>query len=310
MEHLVTLGHVSDLHATPVRPGRLQPLLSKRALGWLSWTLRRRRRYRPEVLEALVRDLEQTAPHQVAVTGDLTNVALEEEFPAAAAWLARLGPPSRVNVIPGNHDAYVAVPAERGWDLWRDYLASDPEARSFGPAPADGFPSLRLRGPLALVGLCTARPTAPLLATGHVGGDQLARLGDLLEALRDAGRCRVVLVHHPPQPGVVSSRRALDDAAALCDVLRRTGAELVLHGHLHRVRVDRLEGPDGPIPVVGVPSASHTGPGPEKCAAYHLYDIEMRAGARPRIRMRTRAYDPASGRFAARGPEAGELLAE
>lgn len=308
MEHPVTLAHVSDLHATPVRSERLQPLLSKRAFGWLSWKLRRRRRHRVEVLEALVADLARQAPHQVAVTGDLTNVALEEEFPAAAAWLARLGPPSRVSAIPGNHDAYVAVPAVRGWDLWRDYLASDPEARRFGEPAPDGFPSLRLRGPLALVGLCSAQPTGFFLASGRVGDDQLARLGDLLAALRDAGWCRVVMIHHPPEPGVVSPRRALGDAAGLCDVLRRRGAELVLHGHLHRTRVGRLEGPEGPIPVLGVPSASHAGPGVEKSAAYHLLDIETRAGARPRIRLRTRGYDPVSGTFAARGPEEGALL--
>jgi 3',5'-cyclic AMP phosphodiesterase CpdA len=59
------------------------PLLGKRALGWLSWKLRRRHAHRSEVLEALIADLRKTAPDHVAVTGDLTNVSLEDEFGAA-----------------------------------------------------------------------------------------------------------------------------------------------------------------------------------------------------------------------------------
>jgi len=109
-------------------------------------------------------------------------------------------------------------------------------------------------------------------------------------------------------PGATSRRRALDDAAAFADVLRRRGAELVLHGHLHRTRIDALPGPRGPIPVVGVPSASHAGPSPERCAAYHLYDIEPAADGRFEIRYRTRAWQPGRGRFEARGAEEGVRL--
>ena len=92
-------------------------------------------------------------------------------------------------------------------------------------------------------------------------------------------------------------------------MLRRRGAELVLHGHLHRTTLASLPGPERAIPVIGVPSASHAGPGAKRCAAYHLYDI-ARDGARGRfaIRRRVRAYDPATGHFTARGPDAGELI--
>ena len=53
------LAHISDLHATPVLPRGITPLLGKRALGWLSWQLRRRHVHRPEVLEALLLDTER-----------------------------------------------------------------------------------------------------------------------------------------------------------------------------------------------------------------------------------------------------------
>ena len=284
---------------------RLRP---KRALGWLSWHLRRRRRYRPAVLEALLADLAQTAPDQIAITGDLTQIALEGEFREAAGWLARFGSPDRVSAIPGNHDAYVPVPNERGWQLWSAYLESDRSAAVFRGESDPPFPSVRVRGEIALVGICTAEPTPPFTATGRVGRDQLARLDGVLARLGAAGLCRVLLIHHPPVAGLTSRWRSLRDAGALGEVLRRRGAELVLHGHLHRTTRAALLGPAHPIPVCGVPSASHAGPNPARSAAYHLYEIDGERGSYS-IRRRVRAWDPAIGRFTARGPEAGEVIA-
>jgi 3',5'-cyclic AMP phosphodiesterase CpdA len=305
---IVTLGHISDLHATQVPLFSLEALRSKRALGWLSWHVRRRRRYRPAVLEALLADLAQTAPDHLAITGDLTQIALERELREAADWLARFGSPERVHAIPGNHDAYAGVPRDGGWQYWSDYLASDrPTAPLHGVAD-DAFPSVRVRGELALVGVCTARPTPPFSATGRVGAKQLARLEETLARLGAERLCRVLLIHHPPVAGLTSRRRSLRDSSALGEVLRRCGAELVLHGHLHRTTRASLPGPERPIPVLGVPSASHAGPTPRRCAAYHLYDIK-RARSGFAIRRRVRAYDPATGRFTARGSETGEMIA-
>lgn len=260
------------------------------------------------MLEALLRDLADTRPDHLAITGDLTNVALPEEFDEARRWLARLGPPHAVTLIPGNHDAYVRVPEARSWALWSDYLASDASggellAELWGREKADAlaFPSLRRVGPLALVGLCSAVPTAPLLASGSLGSEQLRRLSELLAELGSRGIPRVVLVHHPPEPGVVTARRALRDASALCDVLRGSGAELVLHGHLHRTHIGSLPGPTGPIPVVGVRSASHVGGKPGRVARYHLYRVEPGTG---RITLQAREYSAESDRF----HDAGEQL--
>lgn len=296
---IYTLAHLSDLHATPVAPRGPLPLLGKRALGWLSWRLRRRHAHRTEVLEALLEDLRTQAPDHVAVTGDLTNVSLEDEFPAARGWLERIGDPQHVTAVPGNHDAYVAVPRERSWDLWRDWLRADEEWRARA-VPSSDFPSVRVRGPLALVGLCSARPTLPLLAGGTLGAAQLERLEQVLVALRERGLVRVVLLHHPPVPGVVSLRRALWDARALCAVLSRCGAELLLHGHLHRTRFDAIAGPQGPIPVVCARSASDHGSKPGRRAQYHLVDVDA-DGGRARLALRVRGFDPASGRFRAEG---------
>jgi len=295
---MIRVAHLSDLHATPARAG-LRALLGKRFFGWLSWQVRRRHAHQPSVLAALVEDLHREAPDQIVVTGDLTNVAGEEEFPAARDWLERIGPPERVSIVPGNHDAYVPVACEKGVGLWRDYIESDDGGQ--GLARRGMYPALRVRGELAVVGVSTAVPTPLFQAGGRVGAEQLERLGELLARLGGLGLFRMVLIHHPPEAGVVSRRRELRDGASVREVLARAGAELVLHGHMHRTRLGSVPGPSGPIPVVGARSASDVGRRPEKRAQYHVYEVSPAEAGRFRIRMRVRGYDPATGGFVAEG---------
>jgi 3',5'-cyclic AMP phosphodiesterase CpdA len=205
-----------------------------------------------------------------------------------------------VSVVPGNHDAYVPIPREASWDHWSEFLRSDRLPRADGAEELE-FPTLRVRGAAAFVGLCSAQPTAVGLATGALGEAQLARLERLLEAGIDPRLCRILLIHHPPTEGAVVARRSLTDAAALRAVLSRTGVDLVLHGHGHRTLIGAIDGPSGPIPVVGARSSSDVGHRPDKRAQYHLYEIEPAAGGarRFRIRLRIRGWDPAARSFAA-----------
>ena len=314
---MFSLAHLSDLHATPVRVQRASELLNKRLLGWLSWRLKGHRIYRPEVLDSLVDDLKVTAPDHVVVTGDLTTISCEGEFPAAREWLQRLGGAKHVSVVPGNRDVYVRTPGVATLERWSEFMRSDPAPapdaagldepegleRAEAPgAPASGFPAIRVRGPVALIGVCSAAPTAPFLAGGRVGDAQLERLERELAALAASSLCRVVLIHHPPVPGAVPPRRALGDLDRLLALLRRWGADLVLHGHVHRTSIARVPGPRGAIPVVGVRSGSDARALPHRCAQYHVYDIEPGGPERRfRIALRARGYDPGTGRFGAAG---------
>jgi 3',5'-cyclic AMP phosphodiesterase CpdA len=142
----------------------------------------------------------------------------------------------------------------------------------------DGFPFLRRRGNIALIGLSTAVPTAPLMATGRLGKHQLARLLELLDQTR--GLFRVVLIHHPAITPPKRRLRRLVDAADLRDVLADKGAELLLHGHDHSRSLVWLDGPKTRIPSVGVPSASARAPhGDENGAGYNLFHIDGEAGS-------------------------------
>ncbi len=307
---MFSLGHLSDLHATPVVVENPIHLLNKRFFGWLSWRIRRQRFHRSSVVEALMDDLNRTSIDHLVVTGDLTNLSLSSEFGAARERLKRLGDARDVSIVPGNHDAYVRVAQAASWNLWSDYFESDDGDSDDGESaegrsdPRDRFPTLRIRGPLAVVGLCSALPTRLFDATGTLGDAQLERVERMLHRLSESDLCRVISIHHPITEGATHPRRWLRDAESLRGVIGRAGADLVVHGHNHRTLLAAIDGPDGSIPVVGVRSASDIGQRPEHRAQYHVYEIERNCesrGPRFRIALRIRGYDPGSGRFRAEG---------
>jgi 3',5'-cyclic AMP phosphodiesterase CpdA len=261
-----TLAHLSDPHLPPLPRPLLRELSGKRALGYLNWTRNRHKYHRRDVLDALVSDLQARAPDHIAVTGDLVNLALEAEFAPARAWLESVGAPDRVTVVPGNHDAYVRATQRRFAETWRSYLEGDDTS-----AETIAFPSLRRRGPLALIGLSSAVPTPPLMATGSLGRSQLDALERLLAQLAAEPAFRVLLVHHPLRSNARAKR--LTDASELLALLKRHGVELVLHGHDHVQSTIWIEGPNGPIPAIGVPSASALAHRHYPAAAYNLFSI-------------------------------------
>jgi 3',5'-cyclic AMP phosphodiesterase CpdA len=285
-------AQISDPHLSSLAAVRWRDLLNKRFLGYLSWRRKRRFEHRPEVLDALLADLRQYRLDQLLVTGDLTHVGLPQEFREARDWLGRLGDPAEVAVVPGNHDAYVAADWGETFALWREYMASDSTVAGHGGA----FPSLRVRGDIAFVGVSTACPKPPLMATGTAGARQLSQLRELLADAARERRFRVVYLHHSPLPGDERWRKRLTDAPALRDVLVEQGAELIVHGHGHRGSLAELETCHGPAPVIAVPSASALGLHGADSACYNHYTVTG-SGEGWRLEIETRAYDHGKGRF-------------
>ena len=265
-----TLAHLSDPHLPPLPAARVRDLAGKRALGYLNWIRNRHKYHRREVLDALVADMQAQRPDHIAVTGDLVNLALEAEFTPAQAWLESIGTPRDVTVVPGNHDAYVRAT--------RHYFAGAFENYLRGDAEADGtpFPFVRRRGPLALIGVSSAVPTPPLMATGRLGRAQLDALDQRLAQLSGDEAFRVLLVHHPLHSD--SRIKRLTDSLALQAVLKRRGVELVLHGHDHIHSTMWVEGVDKQIPAIGVPSASAIAHRHYPGAAYNLFSISGDGG--------------------------------
>jgi 3',5'-cyclic AMP phosphodiesterase CpdA len=228
------------------------------------------------------------------VTGDLTHVGLPMEFRQALAWLRELGAPEEVLVIPGNHDASVATPWEDTFSLWRDYMASD----ELAAGDNELFPSLRVRGQIAFIGLSTACPKPPLMATGTVSARQLEQLPRLLDAARQQGLFRVVHLHHSPLPGKEIWRKRLTNARQVLQLIIDHGAELVLNGHGHRAHYDELTTSQGMAPVIAIPSASAMGLHGSNAAAYNCYQVE-RDGEGWQLQVQSRRYQPDREAFAA-----------
>ena len=257
------LAHLSDSHIGPLPEPRWRELMSKRLTGYLNWQ-RRGRIHNMDVLGAIVADIHAQAPDHIAMTGDILNIGLPAEFPLASDWLKTLGDAQGVSFVPGNHDAYVPSAMPFIAKTFAPWMAGDEAAQH-------AFPYLRRRGDMAIIGLTSGVPTAPLLANGRLGGAQRARFAQMLGDTR--GLMRVVMIHHPPHNTGATPGRGLTDSRRFEKIIREQGAELIIHGHNHRHSVAYLEGPQGRVPVVGVASASAV-PGSERHrAAWHLYEI-------------------------------------
>jgi len=261
------LAHLSDLHAFTLDGARPWHWLTKRTAGYVNLLLNRRDKHPLRLFEAAMADLNRRPVDEVVVTGDLTSLSLPGEFRLARGFLDRLTLGNQhVTLVPGNHDVYTL-----------DAMWSRPFAEAFAPYVTSdsgraGYPLLRRRGELSIVGLSTARPSPVPLADGWVGASQLAALEEMLDAER--GHFRVVLLHHPPNTNRHSILRGLRDRGALQKVLARVGCELVLHGHEHRDVRTELRGPDGAIPVIGVASGTYADERADRRARYNVYRIE------------------------------------
>ena len=264
------LAHLTDPHVGPLPRPRLRQLLGKRITGYVNWSRGRKASHDMELLGQLVTDLRDQNPDHIACTGDICNIGLPNEWPTSRVFLEGLGSSEAVSFVPGNHDAYVPGALEGLLGEIAPWVAGD-------DGPAGRFPYLRRRGPLALVGLSSAIPTAPFVASGKLGSKQLKAAEAMLADLTGQACCRVVMVHHPPHVGGAPPGRNLTDARAFETMMRRVGADLVLHGHNHIGTVAWIKGPNGRIPVIGAPSASARGGAIVHRAGYHLYTISQDA---------------------------------
>ena len=273
---MFVLAHLSDPHLGPLPRPSMRELASKRLLGYVNWQRSRSDIHRAEAIEAITADLRRERPDHVAVTGDLVNIALPSEFARARQWLESLGAPTNVSLVPGNHDAYVRAAAVHRDRHWAPYMKGDPVP---GREAAAIFPYVRRRGGVALVGLSTAVVTPAFMATGRLGGPQLARAAEILAELGAAGLFRVVMIHHPPGIPASWPHKLLTDAAAFRCMIAEAGAELLIHGHDHVHALTWLAGNGARVPAVGVPSASARAGMKHDAAAYNLYRIGGGAGA-------------------------------
>ncbi len=291
------LAHLSDAHIGPLPHARRRDLIGKRITGYINWKRGRSTAHDMDVLAAVVTDLRDQGPSQVAMTGDILNIGLPGEFPLAEAWLKTLGEPGRdVSFVAGNHDAYTrgSLPTlARTFAPWTTSDASN----------APGYPYMKVRDGVALIGLCSGVPRAPFIASGRLGQSQRLACETLLAAAGAQNLTRIVMLHHPPRISDIGGHvaRGLSDHQAFARMIGRVGAELIIHGHNHKLYVDYIEGPAKPVPVVGVPSASAVKGNPRNRAGYHLFSVDG-TGAAATIVARARGLLPGERLIGDLGP--------
>jgi 3',5'-cyclic AMP phosphodiesterase CpdA len=261
------LVHLTDPHLSSLDNLRMADLRGKRWSGYLSWRQNRRKKYLHAVLERLTSAVRSEGADQVLVTGDLVHIGLQQEIDQAAAWLSSLGPAGQVMLVPGNHDYYVAESSELFNHAWADYLFHGSKDRT--------FPVLRRLDGVTLLGLSTACATPVFMASGRLGERQLDAARAMLEQAVAEGQMVVVLIHHPPLPGMTSLRKGLADAGGLQQLLERFTPALVLHGHLHHNRGQLL----GDTRIYCTAAASSAAD-----ASYRVIDVE-KTGATKTLRV-------------------------
>lgn len=273
------IAHISDLHLLGSEEIPPRRLVGKRFTGWVNLRFRRHAIHKPRAAQAVAREIRQRDVDHVVITGDMTNLALESEFEAVRSFLEHdlAMPPESVSVVPGNHDTYTrgAYRSRRFQCFLGEYITSDLPGAT-GVPDIGRFPYVRLRGPAAIIGLSTAVPRAPLVASGSVGKAQRMALRSLLEHADVRSRTPVILQHHPwhqPPTRMKAFMQGLADADEEHAVLKELERGLLLHGHLHR-RVRRtIETDTGRLDAIGTTSASLLDDREDRMSGFNLYEI-------------------------------------
>jgi 3',5'-cyclic AMP phosphodiesterase CpdA len=161
-----------------------------------------------QVVDALIRTVNEIKPDVIAISGDLTQRAKREEFAQAKQFLQNL--PFPQVIVPGNHDISL-------YNLWRRFF-KPLERYNEVATPAN---KQYIDSEIAVIGVNTARSL--VFKGGRVNEEQIAEVGKIMAGLSQP-RVEMIVSHHPLTE--VASKQVLEQ---LMDV----GVNIFLAGHRH-----------------------------------------------------------------------------
>ena len=274
------IGHISDLHILDIDEIRPREFLNKRLVGGVNLLLNRSDEHSVGVVREAINHLDRQDVDHIAISGDVTNLALDSEFAAVADIVRDISDhEERVSVVPGNHDYYTrdAANSRRFERHFAPYLRSDLPAYQLD----SGYPFCKLMGEdIALVGLNSGIVTPWFFATGKIREEELESASALLEDPELRDRFTIVMVHHhlvPFEHSRVEYTRRLVNADDLLEMVRRRCVDLVIHGHNHHfatIEIPHLGGP-GTLRICEAGSTSLSEyADPKFGGKYNIYHIE------------------------------------
>ena len=237
----VRIAHLSDLHLLSLEGAVPFRLFNKRITGYANLRFNRRSKHKPFAVRAAAKAIRALGVDHVVITGRSLEPGARARVRARAELPRRRSRPAPGPGEPGAGQPRRLharrVPLEALPRLLRAVPAlGSPGARRRGKRGA--FPFVHLRGPVAIIGLSTAVPRLPLVASGRdwAGAARRARPRPR-PTRRSASRTR----RHPPAPPAPQPRepprrrsRAWPTPPRRCASSQRLTRGLVLHGHLHR----------------------------------------------------------------------------
>ena len=186
-------------------------------------------RTRPDLLDPLVKLAADLAPDLVVVSGDFTQRARRNQFVEAAKFLDRLRSPWLA--VPGNHDVSLDNVMIRMLDPWGRYRSLI--HHDLSPRHEDEE--------ITVVGVNTVNRYAQ--QAGRIGRSQLRVISQSHQA--DPDKTLVVVMHHPPEHPLGSTKRLMSHSGKGVEALVQAGADIVLSGHLHNAHVAPLTAAPG-----------------------------------------------------------------
>ncbi|MBM9575644.1 metallophosphoesterase [Leptospira sp. 201903070] len=260
--------HLSDLHF-PTRIPFLQ-LRGKMIVGYLNYTLRRRKKYPSYVWSSILKSVETLNPEAIVVSGDITNVSHELEFQAAGKILSEL-PQDKIFYIPGNHDRYTKH-AVGGNPFFEKYFS-----KLSGDSISHNAEYIRIKkiGDLHFVGWDSSLPLSILNAYGTIQPQVVETTQKILREKKIEDY--VLVCHHPiwnPEERQETIHHRLRNREEIAVLLKKQPPLAFLHGHVHTNWV-KFPGPLMPYYVINSASSTRLDDTRHQCG-FHLLEIQNR----------------------------------
>lgn len=172
------------------------------------------------LVDPLLGSIAELKPDLVAVSGDLTQRATEQQFRDAREFLRRIEFPKII--VPGNHDISL-------WNVYRRFFYPlDRFRRYIGRESGVDFAD----DGLYVHGVNTARSFS--WKEGRISHEQVEQLRERFCTL-DASVFKILVVHHPLAAREGDETHASAGRAELAlAAMEECNADLILAGHLHR----------------------------------------------------------------------------